>query len=360
MTPFGNRYVPEDIAHQGGMGTVVVCHDPNLDRKVAIKFLQPGSDKRRIFDEVRALQRIRSKHVVQVFDVVVAQPLNQVGIVQEFLPGDDLSGFHESDPTPDDYLRVLYQLARGLNDIHEQGQIHRDIKPNNAKRDQENIVKIFDFGLSRPHSNAQTVGFVGTVGFAAPELWGSGAVCFTPAVDVYAFSATAVFLACGSLPNEFLETPPRAHDWVAGRGFPTLPLKLPQSVARLLNRALARDPNARPTMASLRQEIERHLVQGQHRALLVHGAKTHALHQGQPTVTLSKSNNVGSVSSMTITYDGLSFSVSKAQGDVFINNVAATVGVEIPACCVITIGAPALKNQRAFITMDVSHPEVVL
>ena len=53
----------------GGIGTVVVCTDTNLDRKVAIKFVQPGGEHRRLLDELAALQRIRSKHVVQIFDV---------------------------------------------------------------------------------------------------------------------------------------------------------------------------------------------------------------------------------------------------------------------------------------------------
>ena len=356
MSGYGGRYERDGGIHHGGMGSVVVCTDPNLDRKVAIKFLHGGTDKRRIFDEVRALQRIRSKHVVQVFDIVVVPPANQVGIVQEFLSGDDLSDFHTTAPTPNQYLRVLYQLARGLEDIHAQGQIHRDIKPNNAKRDQENIVKIFDFGLSRPDQDAQTDGFVGTRGFAAPELFAVGTVFFTAAVDVYAFGATALFLARGTLPNEFMELPPRAAAWVAARGFSTVAMQIPPPVAVLLDRALSKAPAARPTMADLRRSIERHLVQGHHRALLVYGGKTHALHSGQPNVTLAKP----SVGTITVTYDGLSFSVSNIQGDVYVNNAAVQIGAVIPACCVITIGAPALKTQRAFITMDVSHPEVVL
>lgn len=357
MPGYGDRYEPDGSDSQsGGMGAVVVCTDPNLDRKVAIKFLQQGCDKRRIFDEVRALQRIRSKHVVQVFDIVVVPPANQVGIVQEFLSGADLTDFHQTAPTPDSYLRVLYQLARGLEDIHDEGLIHRDIKPNNAKRDQENIVKIFDFGLSRPDADAQTVGFVGTRGFAAPELYTTGTVRFTTAVDVYAFAATALFLARGKLPSELLENPPRAEPWASVRGFATIRLPIPDPIVRLLNRALATDPAARPSITMLRRSIERHLVQGQHRALLVYNGRTHVCHHGQPTVTLAKPD----AGTITITYDGLGFAVSNAQGDVYINNAGVQNGARIPACCVITIGAPALKNQRSFITMDISHPEVVL
>jgi eukaryotic-like serine/threonine-protein kinase len=354
---YGDRYEPDGTAHHGGMGSVIVCNDPNLDRKVAIKFLQPGCEKRRIFDEVRALQRIRSKHVVQVFDIVIVPPTNQVGIVQEFLSGSDLSTFHQTAATPDAYLRVLYQLAKGLEDIHDQRLIHRDIKPKNAKRDQENIVKIFDFGLSRPNEvDAQTEGFVGTRGFAAPELCRNGSVRFTPAVDVYAFAATALYLARGRLPSEFLADPPNAEAWTNSRGFATLTLQTPSEVSTLLNTALATNPTSRPTMKQIRSSIERHLVQGQHRALVVNSNQTHVIHQGRPTVTLSKPG----AGALAITYDGLFFVASNVQGDVFINNASVQNGFRIPASCVITIGAPALKNRRSFITMDISNPEVVL
>lgn len=353
---YGDRYLPDGPEHKGGMGAVVVCTDPNLDRKVAIKFLQPGCDKRRIFDEVRSLQRIRSKHVVQVFDIVIVQPGNHIGIVQEFLVGDDLSGFHETSPTPDSYLRTLYQLARGLEDIHETGLIHRDIKPNNAKRDQESIVKIFDFGLSRPDTDAQTMGFVGTRGFAAPELFTSGPVRFSAAIDVYAFAATAVHLALGTLPEEFWKNPPRADAWTAAKGFRTVLQQLPRTVAKLLDISLATDPTKRPAISAIRRSIEQHLVQEQHRALLVHNGQTHVCDQAHRTVSLSKPG----AGSIDITYNGLEFVSSAVLGDVYINNAIAQAGASMPVCSVITIGAPALKNQRSFITMDASNPEVVL
>jgi serine/threonine-protein kinase len=318
--------------------------------------LQPGCDKRRVYDEVQALQRVRSKHVVQIYDVVIAQPGNQIGIVQEYLPGDDLHSFHASTPTPIGYLRVLYQIAKGLEDIHQEGLIHRDIKPKNVKRDQEELLRIIDFGLSRPNSDAETIGFVGTKGFAAPELYRGGQVAFTSAVDVYAFGATALFLVRGNLPSEFLEEPPRAEAWVRVRGFATSPLAVPAQLVPLLNRTLATDPSERPSMATLRVMIERHLVQGRHRALLVHNSRTHVCDVSKPSVTLSKPN----VGSVVVTYDGFRFAVTTATGDVYVNNAKVSVGSEIPASCVITLGSPSLESARSFITMDISQPEVVL
>src|SRR5262245_20087013 len=117
---YGVRYVPDPTfkTAAGGQGSVIICDDKNLDRKVAVKFLQPGVDEKRILDEVRALQQIRSKHVVQMYDVTRTNPGNHMGIVQEFLPGPDLSGFAKSNPTIRQYLLALYQLATGVEDVH--------------------------------------------------------------------------------------------------------------------------------------------------------------------------------------------------------------------------------------------------
>src|SRR5439155_1289086 len=126
----------------------------------------------------------------QIFDVVIVPPDNNIGIVQEYVPGDDVRKLAKTwMPTPADYLHKLYQIASGIADIHAVGQIHRDIKPINMKVDAEGLVKIFDFGLSREHTadKAHTFGFKGTRGYAAPELYGDGDRPFTPAVDTYAF-----------------------------------------------------------------------------------------------------------------------------------------------------------------------------
>jgi serine/threonine-protein kinase len=354
---FDNRYKPCGPSKKGGTGTVIICDDLNLDRKVAIKFLQRVDDKRRMHDEIAALQRIRSKNVVQVFDVIVLQPGNQVGLVQEFLPGDDLRTLPTKKLAPAEYLRLLYQIASGLDDIHSQGVIHRDIKPNNMKTDQEGLVKIFDFDLSRNDgADAHTVGFRGTQGYAAPELYTFGAVAFTPAVDVYAFAATALYCAEGKLPKELEQNPPKPEDWKAGKGFVKLKSGLPKEVAALLDAALSPDPNARPSIRDVRLSLERHLLQGRHRALLVHDGETVVCDAAHPSIRLAKEG----VGELTVTYDTFRFTVEGVQGDAFVNNERLASGSQFHTSCVITLGGPALGMRRHFITLDVSHPEVVL
>ena len=146
MPELPKRYKPIGHGACGGFSDVNYCTDTHLDRKVAIKFIQEESEKRRILDELQALLQIRSKHVVQVYDIIPGDAAS-LGIVEEFVEGEDLLTSDFSTQSLENYLKILWQVASGIADIHDKGIIHRDIKPNNMKLDGEGVVKIFDFGL---------------------------------------------------------------------------------------------------------------------------------------------------------------------------------------------------------------------
>jgi serine/threonine protein kinase len=352
----GGRYVASATTLAGGLSSVVVCKDINLDRDVAIKFLQPGTDKSRIYDEIAALQQVRSKHVVQVYDIIIVTPGNHVGIVQEFLPGNDLSvGFDEPTDTGD-VLRAIYQLSTGVADIHVQGIIHRDIKPNNVKKDGEGLLKLFDFGLARSTPNASTTGFRGTPGFAAPELHTTGRVHFTEAIDAYALAATVLSGITGGLPPELFNAPPSPEAWKHRQGFSRQPVALPAEVAALLDACLSTDPMSRPAVGDLVSAVSAHLLFNKHRAILMSSGHTYVCDATRTTARVAAST----LGALDVAYDGLRFVVRTAAGDVWINNRRVSVGDTLSGSCVITLGAPSLQNQRIFVTFDVSHPEVVL
>jgi serine/threonine protein kinase len=196
------RYKPTGGTSAGGMGEVIECTDLHLKRKVVVKRLQVGISERRLLDEQKALAKLRSKHVVQLYDIVelVDRQRKEKAIVIEYIEGQNLqvgsfqAGLH--------YLKVLWQIACGLRDIHAAGVIHRDIKPANIRLDTEGVIKIIDFGLARSRAEAQTRGAVGTPIYMAPELWGQNTVGFDQAIDVYAFGVTAVALLTSSVPAE--------------------------------------------------------------------------------------------------------------------------------------------------------------
>lgn len=335
----------------GGMSSVFPYKDQYLDRKVALKIIPPGPNARRIQDELEALFKLRSKHVVQVYDI--ASDPTGIGIVQEFIEGQDLFCDQLSPGDSETYLKTIWQLASGITEIHSAGIIHRDIKPNNMKIDHEGILKIFDFGLARDEgTNAATVGFVGTHGFAAPELY-ANRVRFTPAVDVYAFGATALFYGLRDLPDELKSPPPTA---LRRNPFYDLTFALPDEVADVLFQCLNVSAHTRPPMHHVRSILEKHLLFGRHRALVVNGAKASYLDCNNRSVGLK----YGDHGSIRIEYDGFSFSVTKASGSVFLNNKPAQVGDFLPGACVLTLGAPEMKANREYVTFDLSNPGIVL
>lgn len=345
----GNRYIPAS-ATTGGMGEIIECKDVHLDRKVVIKKLHSGVEQRRIIDEYKALAKLRSKHVVQLFDLLEINNggTTEVAIVLEFIEGQDLqlSGYSPNF----DYLKIVWQIAGGLRDIHAAGVIHRDIKPNNIRIDQEGVVKILDFGLARSNDEAKTKTIIGTPVFMAPELWEHGTVHFSSAVDVYAFGVTCVALLCAIPPVGLTRQPPVRPPLI---DIETLFLGLPLEIPKLIYDCLAEDPAQRPNMEAVLHTIERQLLKDRHRALVYMNASEHWLHKDNRSIILK----AGTIGRISIEYDGFDFKIGFVEGDVYLNNRSLMPGSIVPGCCVITFGSG--KNRR-FVTFDVSHPEVLV
>lgn len=346
-----DRYELVGASFVGGMAAVWPCHDTVLQRKVAIKVMPGSAEKRRIRDELGALLKMRSNHVVQVFDVL---NLNKdLAIVQEFIEGQDLFDASLAPKDKSEYMKLLWQIASGIADIHDVCVIHRDIKPNNMKIDPEGVVKIFDFGLARDEGpSAATLGFVGTPGFAAPELY-SHHVTFTAAVDTYAFGATALFLGLRDLPRDLTHRPPKL---TGADYFSTLPFKLSTEVIAILNACLEESPSNRPAMREVSSLLAKHLLHNKHRALIVFNGKASYLDATRPSVVL----RLSSIGEIEIRYDGFNFVVASVSGEVFINNAPVTAGDRLPGACVVALGSSDRRAARRYITFDLSHPEIVL
>lgn len=348
-----DRYQPTGKKLPGGMGEVAVFKDTNLDRDVAIKILKDVTDITRVFDEIVALQQIRSIHVVEIYDVLYGSETGEIAIVEEYLPGTDLFGIRKF-ANATEYLKTLYQIARGIADIHKYGVIHRDIKPNNIKFGENEIIKIFDFGLSRfVGSSAETTGFKGTVGFAAPELYDAGKVSFTTAVDTFSFGALAWHLSEKSFPDSFGKIMPKMP---AELNFMAMKMKIPEELGELLTRSVEEKPEARPMMADIRDALGRHLLTGKHRALMVSDDSVYEFAKVGQTIDLE----IKRTGKIAIKYDGLRFKAVAVKGDVTVNDIAIENGHVFEGSSLITIGGKQKEQKRTYITFDVSHPEVVL
>lgn len=337
----------------GGMSDTLVCFDTNLQRNVVIKSLKQGIEKHRLMDELSALADIRSKYVVQVLDIIHHNS-EIAGFVEEYIDGTELIPFIPS-TSGEVALKILYSIISGIADIHEFDRVHRDIKPDNMKLDQSGVLKIFDFGLAKLSTEAKTKQLYFTQGYTPPEVFTpdqDGNHNFTPAVDVFAFGATALWLLNGGqLLPELVSIPPAVPSLPVT--FNSMSIKLSAGINALLNRCLSSDPAARPTSAEMKAAIEKQLLYNKHRMLITYNDASHFVDATNKQVKLSVGTD-----SVTITYSGLDFVVTEVSGYVRHNNKQVIVGYILHGSAVIVLGNPA-QYSRTSITADISHPEVM-
>jgi len=200
------RYEIKKVLGVGGMGIVYRAQDRELDEPVAIKTLKPdavqadGSSLERFKQEIRLARRITHRNVVRTHD------LGEVGgvyyITMEFVEATSLKDLiKKRSRLPGGVaLTVGKQLCRALEVAHEQGVIHRDIKPQNMVVDAGGFLKVMDFGIARLAEAKQqgakgltAAGIaIGTPEYMAPEqLMGEE---LDPRADLY--SAGAVLFEC--------------------------------------------------------------------------------------------------------------------------------------------------------------------
>ena len=333
------------------MSDTWLCHDNNLNRKVVVKAVKFGIAKSKLLDELGALSSIRSKHVVQVLDVIHDPKGEIYAFVEEYIEGPALTCAPVTDPIA--ALKKLYPIACGVCEVHEHKLLHRDLKPDNMKLDVEGTLKIFDFGLAKMEQSNGTSVLYFSAGYTAPEAFAKNAKAvheYSRAVDVFAFGATALWLLNeGNLPPEFSAMPPTIP--AGGCDFAALPCGIPGPVATVLSACLVVPAAARPSMDDVRGVLKRYLLQDRHRMLLTYGDQVYWLDATNRTTNLSLATTV-----VTITYDGLDFRVTAVTGHVEINNIVATVGTVLTGAAVIVLNS---GGSRVSITADVSHPEVM-
>ncbi|MBL6928233.1 MAG: serine/threonine protein kinase [Rhodospirillales bacterium] len=347
-----DRYEPTGASACGGMGEVHKCVDRHLGRDVMLKKMRQGKNVARLIDEQKALVKLRSKHVVQLLDIIVVDGnfgSKDVCLALEHIDGRDLQeGSWEPN---EDFIKALWQVASGLADIHEAGIIHRDIKPNNMRVDGEGVIKILDFGLAREAGkDDKTRSIIGTVGYMAPELWGEKTISFSSAVDAYAFGVMALALLNRTLPKEFSQSPPAP----VPSSFVTSHIpEFSREISCVIQDCLSHDVAHRPSLAQVRDILARYILKDRHRARMVMGSTVYEINSGKRDVNLKSP-----IGNLHVHYDGFSFSVRSASGEVWINNGTPKEGMKMPPACVITFGGSQRRN-RHFLTFDVSNPEVM-
>jgi eukaryotic-like serine/threonine-protein kinase len=263
----GGRYRLERPLGHGGMASVYLARDTELDRPVALKLLAEslGSDEsvqQRFVREARLAARLSHPNVVSVFDA--GDDGGRPYIVMEYVDGQNLAELlaRRGSIPPDEARGLALQAAQGLAHAHAAGLVHRDVKPQNLILRGDGTLKIADFGIARAAEATaltQTGTVLGTAAYLSPEQALGEEV--TPATDVYSLGAVLYELLTGR-PPFLVET---LDDLAQRPAMEVAPVRelvpaAPRDLEDVVMHCLARNPEYRPCDGA---ELARELRSGQ-------------------------------------------------------------------------------------------------
>ena len=259
------RYELEELAGTGGMSSVYRARDTLLERHVALKLLHDyhGADQEsieRFRREARAVAQLSHPNIVTVIDR--GEDGARQFIVFEYVDGENLKELvtRVGSLPVRRTLELGIQIGEGLACAHENGVVHRDVKPQNVLLNGDGQAKVTDFGIARSldveHGMTQTGTVIGTSNYIAPEQ--ASGLPVDERTDVYSLGVVLFELLTGDVPfpgENFVavamrhvhEEPPSVLE-----RRPDVPLR----VVHAVERALAKDPAARfPSMTAMVGEL---------------------------------------------------------------------------------------------------------
>lgn len=177
---------------KGGMGEIYLCRDVRLNRNLAVKLIQKRGAvdfdaRERFLQEARLLAQAHHPHIATIF--TIGEDETSVFIAMEFIEGESLHVLiRECRLGYGEIVQIVCEIGQALQIAHEQGILHRDLKPTNILVDRYGFSKLIDFGIASGRNAKRTSesgGVVeGTLNYMAPELF-SGASA-SVATDIYA------------------------------------------------------------------------------------------------------------------------------------------------------------------------------
>ncbi|SOD84694.1 serine/threonine-protein kinase [Streptomyces sp. Ag109_G2-15] len=257
LPEYAGHYPLESCLGSGGMGVVHLARSTS-GMKLAVKvvhaeFARDPEFRGRFRQEVAAARRVSGAFTAPVVD---ADPeAERPWMATLFIPGPTLSDqVKRNGPMEAAQLRRLMAgLAEALRDIHRVGVVHRDLKPSNVLL-AEDGPKVIDFGISRPKDSelrTETGKLIGTPPFMAPEQFRRPREV-GPAADIFALGSVMVHAATGRGP--FDSDSPYVVAYQVVHDEPDL-TGVPENLAPLVLRCLAKEPEDRPTPDELMREL---------------------------------------------------------------------------------------------------------
>ncbi|MCF7741354.1 MAG: protein kinase [Candidatus Marinimicrobia bacterium] len=237
---------------EGGMGVVYKARDTKLDRPVALKFLPKiiahDKDKQeRFIQEAKAASSLDHPNICTIYEINETDE-GQPYIAMGYYEGETLSQKIKKGPLRiEKALDIAVQVAEGLNKSHQEGIIHRDIKPGNIQVTNDGVAKILDFGLAKVSDISLTTdgSTLGTVAYMSPEQAAGKEIDHR--TDIWALGVVLFEMLTGELPFQgeyrqaliysILNDPPaRLQKYLSD---------IPVEFTNIINRALEKDPDYR-------------------------------------------------------------------------------------------------------------------
>ena len=247
---------------EGGMGVVYKARDTQLGRWVALKLLPPElvqhDRERRFYDEARAASALNHPNIATIYEIAESEGTHFIAM--ELVEGETLRELFQRGRLPlDRALDIAIQLAEGLSHAHTRGIIHRDIKPENVIVTPEGRAKILDFGLAKrtetdllgeegvsalPTGTAPGT-IMGTVAYMSPEQAQGQPV--DARSDTFSFGTVVYEMLTGERPFRGESNLDVLHAIARTEPRPLAELDptLPQELNRIVEKALAKDPEER-------------------------------------------------------------------------------------------------------------------
>ncbi len=254
MPLLADRYETGPVLGAGGMGRVVAAHDHRLDRPVAVKLIRDelladDAARQRLLREARAAAQLHHPHTVAVFDA--GEQDGRPFVVMELVEGSSLADRLRADGplSATEATDVTAAVLDALAAAHDQGLVHRDVKPSNVLLPDAGGVKLADFGIAvdlRANTTLTDLGQVlGSPRYLAPER-ATGQTA-APASDVYSAGVMLFEMLAGRAP---FDGDNAVATLLAHQQQPVPPLariaeSVPPQLASVAERALAKDPSQR-------------------------------------------------------------------------------------------------------------------
>ena len=263
-------YVLGEKLGEGAFAKVRLATQIHIKEKCAVKILEKklletNRDIQRLKKEIKILKKLRHKNIIQLYDIMESK--RNLYFVMEYCKGGELFDYivKKKRLKEPEACSFFQQIINGVEYLHNQGIIHRDLKPENLLLDDNNHIKISDFGLSTFYSkNNYLQTACGTPSYAPPEML-EGHEYNGEATDVWSCGIILYAMLCGTLPfseskEEIIVKKIKTHDY-------SIPNYLSYDAKDLLNRILVINPKERITINQIKNHswfnlVKPHLIKG--------------------------------------------------------------------------------------------------